>query len=99
MLTAPQMPLAGGDKVTGQPAPPYPSFTAYVAPVGIIKGPQWLYSRSGADPGIGANWNIYPNTGWVGVALANCDNVPLADLSQLETQAITGQPASGGGGG
>jgi CubicO group peptidase (beta-lactamase class C family) len=99
VLTAPQRPLAGGDKVTGQPAPPYPSFTAYVAPVGIIKGPQWLYSRSGADPGIGANWNIYPNTGWVGVALANCDNVPLADLSQLETQAITGQPASGGGGG
>jgi hypothetical protein len=83
----------------GQPARAYPSFAAYDIPVKIIKG-QWVCGRAGAAPGIGANWNIYPNTGWVGVALANCDGAPLAEMSQREVQVITGQPpVSGGGGG
>jgi CubicO group peptidase (beta-lactamase class C family) len=93
LLTGAKFPIGGG-----QPVPAYPSFAAYDIPVKIIKG-QWVCGRAGADPGIGANWNIYPNTGWVGVILANCDNVPLAEMSQQEIQAVTGQPASGGGGG
>jgi hypothetical protein len=71
---------------------------AYTMPVHIIKG-QWVPGRAGANPGIGASWNIYSGTGWVGVVLANCDNVPLGEMSQQEIQAVTGQPASGAGGG
>ena len=94
LLTGAKFPIGGG-----QPVPAYPSFAAYDIPVKIIKG-QWVCGRAGADPGIGANWNVYPNTGWVGVTLANCDGAPLADMSQREIQAITGQPpVSGGGGG
>jgi hypothetical protein len=27
----------------------------------------WVSGRGGANPGIGANWDIYPGTGWVGL--------------------------------
>jgi CubicO group peptidase (beta-lactamase class C family) len=74
------------------------SFEAYDMPVHIVGG-QWVFQRGGAGPGISANWNIYPDTGWVGVILGNYDNVPLAEMSQQEMQAVTGQTASGGGGG
>jgi CubicO group peptidase (beta-lactamase class C family) len=96
LLTGAKIPQGGAQE--GQPAPAYPSFMAYTMPVHIVKG-QWVYGRGGSNPGIGANWNIYPDTGWVGVILANIDGVPLAEMSQQEIQAVTGQPASGGGGG
>jgi CubicO group peptidase (beta-lactamase class C family) len=97
LLTGAKIPQEGTQD--GQPAPAYPSFMAYTMPVHIIKG-QWVFERGGANPGVGANWNIYPDTGWVGVILANCDNVPLEEMSQREIQAVTGQsPVSGGGGG
>jgi CubicO group peptidase (beta-lactamase class C family) len=95
LLTGAKFPQVGGQ---GQSAAAYPSFAAYDIPVKIIEG-QWLAGRAGADPGIGANWNIYPDTGWVGVILSNYDNLPLAEMSQREIQAVTGQPGSGGGGG
>jgi hypothetical protein len=82
----------------GQPAPAYPSFMAYTMPVHIVKG-QWVFGRGGGNPGVGANWDIYPDTGWVGVILANCDGVPLQEMGEQELQAVTGQPVSGGGGG
>ena len=72
-----------------RPAPGDGSFGAYDLPVHIVNG-QWVYSRAGANPGIGASWNIYPETGWVGVTLCNIDNVPLAELTQREMQAVTG---------
>jgi CubicO group peptidase (beta-lactamase class C family) len=96
LLTGAKIPQGGAQD--GQPAPAYPSFMAYTMPVHIIKG-QWVPGRAGANPGIGASWNIYSGTGWVGVVLANCDNVPLGEMSQQEIQAVTGQPASGAGGG
>jgi CubicO group peptidase (beta-lactamase class C family) len=100
VLDRPYAELLTGAKIPhgGAQAPPYPSFDAYAMPVSIIKG-QWLFERGGANPGIGANWDIYPYTGWVGVILGNYDNLPLAEMSQQEVQAVTGQPASGGGGG
>jgi CubicO group peptidase (beta-lactamase class C family) len=104
VLDRPYAELLSGAKIpqggarNGQPASAYPSFMAYTMPVHIVKG-QWVFGRGGANPGIGANWNIYPDTGWVGVALANCDGAPLAEMSQREIQAVTSQPASGGGGG
>jgi CubicO group peptidase (beta-lactamase class C family) len=98
LLTGAKIPHAPQAQA-GQPAPAYPSFAAYDMPVKIIEG-QWVFGRAGANPGIGANWNIYPSTGWVGVILSNYDNIPLAEMSQQEIQAITGQPpVSGGGGG
>ena len=95
VLDRPYADLLTGAKI---PHPGAGSFGAYDMPVHII-GSQWVFGRGGANPGIGANWNIYPDIGWVGVTLANCDNVPLAEMSQREIQAVTGQPASGGGGG
>jgi CubicO group peptidase (beta-lactamase class C family) len=96
LLTGAKIPQGGAQN--GQPAPAYPSFMAYTMPVHIIKG-QWVPGRGGANPGVGANWDIYPDTGWVGVILANCDGVPLEEMVQQELQAVTGQPVSGGGGG
>jgi len=87
------------DLLTGAKIPhPGAGFGAYDMTAHII-GSQWVFGRAGANPGIGANWNIYPYTGWVGVILSNYDNLPLAEMSQREIQAVTGQPASGGGSG
>jgi len=36
------------------------------------------------NPGVGASWDIYPDTGWVGVILANCDEVPLQEMAEQE---------------
>jgi len=74
------------------------AFAAYQIPVSIANG-QWQYERAGGNPGVGANWSIYPGTGWVGVILANRDDVPLVDMIDQQTQAITGAPAENGGGG
>jgi CubicO group peptidase (beta-lactamase class C family) len=74
------------------------SFGAYGIAIHIVNG-QWEYQRAGGNPGVGANWSIYPNTGWIAVTLINCDGVPLVDLLGQETQAITGAPAGGGAGG
>ncbi|MFI0355144.1 serine hydrolase domain-containing protein [Actinomadura sp. 9N407] len=65
------------------------SFNAYSMPVRIVNG-QWAWSRGGGNPGVGANWTIYPDTGWVGVILSNIDGVPLQEMSRRETQAVTG---------
>jgi hypothetical protein len=64
-------------------------------------GGQWQYQRAGANPGVGANWDIYPYTGWVGVILVNrdSDSVGLQDILGQETQAITGVSPGGGSGG
>jgi CubicO group peptidase (beta-lactamase class C family) len=77
------------------------SFGAYGIAIEIVDG-QWAYQRAGGNPGVGANWSIYPNTGWVGVILTNrdADGVSLQDLLEQETKAITGaSPAGGGSGG
>ncbi|HEY6790097.1 MAG TPA: serine hydrolase domain-containing protein [Trebonia sp.] len=87
------------DLLTGAKIPhPGAGFGAYDMTAHII-GSQWVFGRAGANPGIGANWNLYPYTGWVGVILSNYDNLPLEEMSQREIQAVTGQPVSGGGGG
>jgi CubicO group peptidase (beta-lactamase class C family) len=96
LLSGAKIPQGGAQ--AGQPGPAYPSFMAYTLPVHIIKG-QWVFGRGGANPGVGANWDVYPDTGWVGVILANCDEVPLQEMVEQEIQAVTGQPVSGGGGG
>jgi CubicO group peptidase (beta-lactamase class C family) len=74
------------------------AFSAYLCPVSIV-GSQWMYERAGANPGVGANWDIYPYTGWVGVILSNIDGAPLVDMIGQEMQAITGVAPVGGGGG
>ncbi|GAB3989886.1 serine hydrolase domain-containing protein [Actinoallomurus acanthiterrae] len=74
------------------------SFGAYGIPISIVNG-QWMYQRAGGNPGVSANWDIYPYTGWVGVILGNCDGVPLQEMIGQEMQAITGAPAGGGPGG
>ncbi|MFE6867957.1 serine hydrolase domain-containing protein [Kitasatospora sp. NPDC057692] len=74
------------------------SFGAYGMPVRIVNG-QWVYGRGGGNPGVSASWTIYPYTGWVGVVLGNCDGLPLQEIIERETQAITGAvPGDGGGG-
>ncbi|GAA0329508.1 beta-lactamase family protein [Actinoallomurus spadix] len=71
-------------------APANMSFEAYGLPVAIVNG-QWTWTRGGGAPGIGANWTIYPDTDWVGVILGNIDEVPLQEMAEQETQAVTGQ--------
>ncbi|MCY1136684.1 serine hydrolase [Actinoplanes sp. Pm04-4] len=76
------------------------SFGAYGLAVEIAGG-QWVQQRAGGNPGVGANWTIYPDTGWVGVILVNrdADGVALADLIGRETWAVTGVPPGPGAGG
>ena len=48
-----------------------------------------MYQRAGGNPGVGANWSIHPDTGWVGVILINrdADGVSLPDVIGPETPA------------
>jgi hypothetical protein len=74
------------------------SFAAYGLAIEIAIG-QWAYQRAGGNPGVGANWSIYPDTGWAGAILSNCDDVPLQEMIGRELQAITGaSPGTGSGG-
>ncbi|MER6916474.1 serine hydrolase domain-containing protein [Streptomyces sp. NPDC000594] len=74
------------------------SFGAYGLAINIVNG-QWKYQRAGGNPGVGANWSIYPYTGWVAVTLINRDSDSLVDILDRQTQAITGAAPSGGAGG
>lgn len=75
------------------------SYEAYTLPIQVVKGPQWLYGRGGSTGGVGANWNIYPDTGWVGVVLTNRDDTPFVDILNREINAVTGEPIPEGGAG
>ncbi|WP_433717833.1 serine hydrolase domain-containing protein [Actinoplanes sp. CA-051413] len=97
VLDRPYADLFAGAKL---PGPDPTSFHGYTMPISISNG-QWVIGRGGADAGIGANWSIYPDTGWVGVVLSNDDNLPIQDLLLRQEAAITGAPVnppSGGGG-
>jgi CubicO group peptidase (beta-lactamase class C family) len=100
LLDRPYADLLTGAKL---PHPERTSFTAYTMPVHIINGingTQWTFSRGGGGGGISVNWNVYPDTGWVGVVLSNYDDLPeFGDILAREQQAITGQPVDPGGGG
>jgi CubicO group peptidase (beta-lactamase class C family) len=95
VLDRPYAELLAGAKL---PGPEPTSFDGYTMPVSIVNG-QWVFSRGGGAPGIGADWSIYPETGWVGVVLSNDDNVPLLDILLKEAEAITGAPVNPPGGG
>ena len=95
VLDRPYAELFAGAKL---PGPEPTSFDGYTMPVSIVNG-QWVFSRGGGGPGIGADWSIYPETGWVGVVLSNDDNVPLLDILLKEAEVITGAPVNPPGGG
>ncbi|EWM13248.1 serine hydrolase [Kutzneria sp. 744] len=77
------------DVLTGAKIPHGPtSFGAYSLPVHILNR-QWVFGRAGANPGVAASWNIYPDTGWIGVTLGNSDGLPLQEMSVRESQAVT----------
>lgn len=88
------------DLLTGAKLPGHgpTSYETYTMPVSIING-QWVFGRGGATAGSVANWDIYPDTGWVGVVLSNYDDVPIQEILQQEMQAVTGQPVDPPGGG
>lgn len=82
------------------------SFGAYGIGVEIFAG-QWTYQRAGGNPGVGANWTVFPGTetgtgtrtDWTGVILINRDAGDLLGMLARETEAITGiRPEHGTGG-
>ncbi|MFE1272023.1 serine hydrolase domain-containing protein [Streptomyces sp. NPDC058758] len=91
LLTGPKLPLApeGGGRAR-RTAPADAAFGAYQLPVALVGG-QWVWSRAGANPGVGASWTVYPDTGWVGVILTNRDGAPLWEIVDQEIRAVTGQ--------
>ncbi|MFE1951658.1 serine hydrolase domain-containing protein [Streptomyces sp. NPDC059524] len=91
LLTGPKIPHApqGGGLRGGPAASADASFGAYMMPVSLISG-QWVNGRAGVNPGSVASWNIYPDTGWVGVILGNYDDVPFQEIIQREIQAVIG---------
>ncbi|BCJ47708.1 serine hydrolase [Actinoplanes ianthinogenes] len=74
------------------------SFAGYGLVADIVGG-QWMFQRAGGNPGVGANWSSYPDTGWTGVILANRDGASLIDVLAQETLAVTGVWTGGGAGG
>lgn len=96
LATAPQRPKppqGGGFAARTGPAPvpADAAFGSYTMPVGLVGG-AWLKGRAGANPGSVASWNVYPDSGWVGVILANHDDVPFRELIEQEIRAVTGRP-------
>ncbi|WP_131737039.1 serine hydrolase domain-containing protein [Actinomadura roseirufa] len=87
------------DVFTAANSPHGPASFGTYGPVAKIVGDQWVWSRGGGNPGVGANWSIYPYTDWVGVILSNIDGVPLQEMVGREMQAITGVSPGGEGGG
>ncbi len=97
MLDRPYADLFTGAKLPGHTPT---SYAAYTMPVHIINGRQWVFGRGGGGGGISVNWNIYPDTGWVGVVLSNYDDLlEFGEILAQEQQAITGQPVDPPGGG
>ncbi|MFC4909565.1 serine hydrolase domain-containing protein [Actinomadura gamaensis] len=91
LLTAPKFPLVPqGGGFAEETVAADASFAAYMLPVSITNG-QWVWNRAGANPGVGASWTIFPNTGWVGVILANRDGADLQDLVMRQIRAVTGR--------
>jgi hypothetical protein len=96
VLDRPYADLFAGAKL---PGPEPIVYEGYTMPVAIING-QWLIGRGGSAAGSVANWNIYPDTGWVGVVLCNHDgNSPIQEICLKEAEAVTGQPVDPPGGG
>ncbi|MFI7157294.1 serine hydrolase domain-containing protein [Micromonospora chalcea] len=95
LLDRPYADLFAGARL---PGPEPTSFEAYTMPVSIIGG-QWVIGRGGGAGGVGANWTIYPDTGWVGVVLSNYDDMPLLEICLREVEAVTGQHIDPPGGG
>jgi CubicO group peptidase (beta-lactamase class C family) len=95
VLDRPYADLLTGAKLPGRGPT---SYEAYTMPVRVIGG-QWVFGRGGSTAGSVANWNVYPETGWVGVVLSNYDDVPIQEILQQEMQAVTGQPVDLPGGG
>ena len=95
LLQRPYADLFAGAKL---PGPDPTSFDGYTMPISIVNG-QWVFGRGGGAPGVGANWSVYPDTGWVGVGLSNCDSEALLDILMRQEAAITGAPVTPPGGG
>ncbi|MEU8377315.1 serine hydrolase domain-containing protein [Micromonospora sp. NPDC048894] len=95
LLDRPYADLFAGAKLPG-PVPT--AYEGYTMPVSIVNG-QWVIGRGGGAGGVGANWSIYPDTGWVGVILGNSDGVPMLDICLREAEAVTGGPVGPPGGG
>ena len=95
LLERPYADLFAGAKLPG-PGPA--GFEAYTMPVSIIGG-QWVIGRGGGAGGVGANWTVYPDTGWVGVVLSNYDDMPLLEICAREVEAVTGERVDLPGGG
>lgn len=87
------------DVFTAAKIPLGPTEFSTYGPSASIVGGQWAIQRAGGDAGICANWSIYPDTDWTAIILANHDDVPLVDMIEQETLAITGaSPGKGDGG-
>ncbi|SCF21967.1 Beta-lactamase [Micromonospora mirobrigensis] len=87
------------DVLTAAKVPLGPTSFGTYGPSAEILGGQWAIQRAGGDPGVGANWSSYPDTGWVGVILANHDDAPLPEMIAREMRAVTGvAPGDGSGG-
>ncbi|MFC0004478.1 serine hydrolase domain-containing protein [Micromonospora siamensis] len=87
------------DVLTAAKIPLGPTTFGTYGPSSEILGGQWAVQRAGGNPGVGANWSSYPDTGWVGVILTNRDDAPLPEMIAREMQAVTGVAPDGDGSG
>ncbi|MEU6818982.1 serine hydrolase domain-containing protein [Streptomyces atriruber] len=85
----PLAPQGGGGLRSAGTAPADAAFATYMMPISLVSG-QWVNGRAGVNPGSNASWNIYPDSGWVGVILSNYDDVPFQEIIQREMDAIIG---------
>ncbi|OLF15156.1 serine hydrolase domain-containing protein [Actinophytocola xanthii] len=74
------------------------SYHTYTMPISII-GDVSTFGRGGGGGGVGANWTVYGDSGWVGVILSNYDEFPLLEMCMAENEAVTGVAVDPPGGG
>ncbi|WP_141579582.1 serine hydrolase [Actinomadura sp. WMMA1423] len=91
VLTGVKIPLPPQQEGEGlRAAPAEAGFANYFGPMHIANG-QWVLGRGGGTAGSGGNWNVYPDTGWVGVVLTNYDDIPLVEILEQEERAVLGR--------
>ncbi|MBP2471954.1 CubicO group peptidase (beta-lactamase class C family) [Crossiella equi] len=88
LFTGPKAPHLRGK--FGGPPPPYPAFGGYTLPIALQYG-QWTYNRFGFNPGSGAGYTVFPDSGWVIALSCNDEDTPVLEIGEQAEKAIFGQ--------
>lgn len=89
----PRPPLPSRQQPPGEPpqGPPPVSFDTYAVGA-TLQGGQWILGHNGGAPGVSANLDTYPASGWTVVALSNYGDRATEPIDRKVRELITGTP-------